>query len=66
MGRPRDTKNNMKSPEEKERLILEHIEQGVTISTILLREKIAPRRYQIWIKKYRLGGLKALESQSNR
>lgn len=66
MGRPKGTKNRMLAPEVKERLVLEYIEQGVAAPIITEREGIDRSNFKLWVRRYRLGGLPALESQTGK
>ena len=64
MGRPKGTKNVMRTPEEKEAIVLEAIENGVLPSA--RRHRLSPRLLRTWIAKYQESGLDGLKSQSGK
>ena len=64
MGRPKGTKNVMRTPEEKEAIVLEAIENGVLSSA--RRHRLSPRLLRAWMAKYRESGLDGLKSQSGK
>ena len=64
MARPKGTKNVMRSPEEKERIVLEATERG-TFRTAKVHG-ISRRLLQDWIRKYRESGVDGLRSQSGK
>ena len=62
MARPKGTKNVMRSPEEKERIVLEALERG-TKRTAEARG-VDRRLLERWIAKYYADGVDGLKSQS--
>ena len=67
MGRPIGTKNNMRSPEEKEAIVLEYLnDKHPSYRKTANKYGIAHRGFGIWIKKYREHGIKGLESQTGK
>lgn len=67
MGRPRGTKNNMRTPEEKEAIILEYLnDKHASYRKTADKYGIAHRRFDIWIKKYREQGIDGLKSQTGK
>ena len=64
MGRPKGTKNVMRTPEEKEAIVLEAIERGAVSSA--RRHRLSPRLLHAWMAKYRESGLDGLRSQSGK
>ena len=64
MGRPRGTKNNMRSPEEKEAIVLEYLnDKHQSYRKTAEKYGIAHRIFGIWIKRYREQGIDGLKSQ---
>ena len=66
MARIKGTKNNMRSPKEKEQIILEHLEQNVTRWEICQKYHLSPGTICTWLKKYEKNGLAGLESQTGK
>ena len=64
MGRPKGTKNVMRTPEEKEAIVLEAIENGVRSAAV--RHELARSLLQTWLRKYRESGIAGLKSQSGK
>ena len=64
MARPKGTKNIMRSPEEKEQLVIEASRYGVAQTS--KRHEIDRRTIQKWIVKYNRGGLEALKSNTGK
>ena len=64
MGRPSGTKNIMRSPEEKEKIVQEAFENGpnVTFQKYGISEGLLHR----WISKYRKDGIDGLRSKTGR
>ena len=66
MGRPKGTNNRMRTPEEKEKLILEFMSSN-TNRTLFCKEKnIGRRLFTIWCFKYEKDGIAGLTSQTGR
>ena len=67
MGRPRGTKNNMRSPEEKEAIVLEYLnDKHQSYRKTAEKYGIAHRRFGIWIKRYREQGIDGLKNQTGK
>lgn len=66
MGRPMGTKNNMRTPEEKEKIVLEYLNGRVGYKTVAQSYNIYPRRFFIWIKNYREKGIEGLKSKTGK
>ena len=64
MARPKGTKNVMRTPEEKERIVLEASRCGTRPTSI--RYGIDRRSIYKWIAKYNKGGLEALKSSTGK
>ncbi len=64
IGRPRGTKNVMRTPEEKEAIVLEAIENGVRSTAA--RYELTRSLLQTWLRKYRESGIAGLKSQSGK
>lgn len=62
MGRPCGTKNNMRTPEEKEKIVLEYLNSNVGYRVIARNYNINPGLFNIWINKYRDKGINGLKS----
>ena len=62
MGRPCGTKNNMRTPEEKEKIVLEYLNSNVGYRVITRNYNINPGLFSIWISKYRDKGINGLKS----
>ena len=64
MGRPKGTKNIMRSPKEKEQIVLETYDKG--LNNTFKKYKISRRLLSTWIRKYRENGIDGLESQTGK
>ena len=64
MGRPKGTKNNMRTPEEKERIVLESREAGSRPTAA--KYGVAHPLLLVWRRKYRESGIDGLRSRSGR
>ena len=64
MARPIAGKFVMRTPEEKERIVLEAIERGVKRTA--KARGVDPRLLQRWIAKYRAAGVGGLKSQTGK
>lgn len=58
------TKNTMRSPSEKERIVLEAYENGTSATS--KKYSISERLLRSWIKKYRERGIEGLKSQTGK
>ncbi len=59
-------KNNMRTPEEKEKIILEYFSSATGYGPILRKYDINEEVFRRWIKKYRENGISGLVSQTGR
>ena len=60
-------KNTMRSPEEKEAIILEYFnDKHASYRKIAAKYDLSPRRFETWIKKYREQGIDGLRSQTGK
>lgn len=66
MGRPSGTKNNMKTPEEKEKLILEWETSGMQAVDFVKNHKISESAFRSWRHKYANEGIDGLKSKSGK
>ena len=66
MERPMGRKNNMRTPEEKEKIVLEYLNGRVGYKTVAKSYNIHPSRFFIWIKNYREKGIEGLKSKTGK
>lgn len=66
MGRPSGTKNVMRTPEEKEKLVLEYLNSNVGYRKIADNYDIAHGVFRNWIKLYREKGIEGLKSKTGK
>lgn len=67
MGRPSGTKNNMRSPEEKEAIILEYLnDKHASYRKTADKYGIHYSVFSLWIRHYRESGIDGLKSQTGR
>ena len=66
MGRPQGTKNTMRTPEEKEQLILEYKESGKGYKRFAREKRINEQIFYRWLRKYNEKGKKGLISQTGK
>ena len=66
MGRPKGTKNNMKTPEEKEKLILEWQLSGMKVIDFVNNKKISESAFRKWRRKYKKEGINGLKSETGK
>ena len=66
MGRPTGTKNNMRTPEEKEKIVLEFFDSGKGAREFSRYIRIERKQLWNWIKKYSENGIKGLESKTGK
>ena len=57
MERPMGRKNNMRTSEEKEKIVLEYLNGRVGYKTVARSYNIHPSRFFIWVKNYREKGI---------
>ncbi len=67
MGRPRGTKNNMRSPEEKEAIVLEYLNDNhPSHRKTADKYGISHSRFSSWIRSYRDHGIDGLRSKTGK
>ena len=66
MGRPKGTKNTMRTPREKEKIILEYFNSGLGYRVIARKYNIAESVFRNWINQYRENGLDGLVSKTGK
>lgn len=66
MGRPIGTKNIMRTPEEKEKLVLEYLDSKVGYRKFAGSNDIYPSTFAKWIKLYRERGIEGLKSKTGK
>ena len=66
MGRPSGTKNIMRTPEEKEQIVLEYLNGQVGQNTIADSYGLSRRLFQVWVIKYRKEGIEGLKSKTGK
>ena len=64
MGRPYGTKNNMRTVEKKEKIILEYLNAKSCQHTIAEKYGVMRKTLQIWIRKYEKQGIEGLKSNT--
>ena len=64
MARPRGTKNNMRSPKEKEQIVLEAFKCGPNAT--FKKYDISGRLLHTWMRKYRENGIDGLTSKTGK
>ena len=60
------SKNTMRTPEEKEKIILEYLNGKAGYKTVARSYDISYGRFYIWIKEYREKGIEGLKSNSGK
>jgi len=66
MGRPSGTKNIMRTPEEKEKLVKEYLNSKVGYRKFAESNDIYPSIFCKWIKLYRENGIEGLKSKTGK
>ena len=66
MGRPKGTNNIMRTPEEKEKLVLEYLKSGIGYRVFANQHGIAHEPFRLWIKKYNEFGIVGLKSNTGK
>ena len=64
MARPKGAKNDMRTPEEKEAIVLEAAQSG--ISATAARHGVRRSLLQRWMRKYRESGIDGLRSRTGK
>ena len=66
MGHPKGTKNVMRSPEEKEQLVLEWQTTNIGMQTFAVSKGLAPRPFMGWVHAYEEQGIDGLKSKTGK
>lgn len=66
MGRPKGTKNIMRSPAEKEKILNENLINHESLIKLSSKYNIDLRLLKIWKKRYLTEGIKGLESKTGK
>ena len=66
MGRPIGTKNVMRTPEEKEKLVLEYLNSKKGYRRVAENNDVYPSIFLKWIKLYREQGINGLKSKQGK
>lgn len=66
MARPAGTSNNMRTPEEKEKIVLEMINSGVGFYTISKKYGMSKSVISNWYYSYKTSGLNGLNSNTGK
>ena len=65
-GRPKGTKNNMRSPEEKERIVLRYLKGNMSICSLAKDESVDDKTLGTWIHSYEKYGIEGLKSKTGK
>lgn len=66
IGHPKGTKNVMRSPEEKEQLVLEWQTTNIGMQTFAVSKGLAPRPFMKWVHAYEEQGIDGLKSKTGK
>ena len=66
MGRPIGTKNNMRTPEEKEMWVLKYLNEEIGFRSGARTIGVAPEVLRTWIRKYKENGIEGLKSKTGK
>lgn len=66
MGRPKGTKNIMRTPKEKEKIVKEYRETAISIRAIAEKYHTSTKCINQWDRSYEMYGIKGLESQTGK
>lgn len=66
MGHPKGTKNVMRSPEEKEQLVLEWQTTNIGMQTFAVSKGLAPRPFMRWVHAYEKYGIEGLKPKTGK
>ena len=66
MGRPIGTKNIMRTPEEKEKLVLEYFDSRVGYKKFAESNDVSYTLFLKWVSKYREKGIEGLKSKTGK
>ena len=66
MGRPKDGKNIMRTPKEKENIVLEYLDGKISTRAIATKYGTTQSVFNKWLRRYRENGIKGLESKTGK
>lgn len=66
MGHPIGKKNLIRTPEEKEKIVLEYLNGKVGYRAVAAANEIHESIFYVWIKKYQESGIDGLRSQTGK
>lgn len=66
MGRPKGTKNIMRTPEEKETLIKDYYDSNLSYKVYAETHDVSDKLFRKWANIYLSGGLEGLKSQTGK
>ena len=66
MGRPTGTKNNMRTPEEKEMWVLKYLNGEIGFRSGARTIGVVQEVFRTWIKKYKENGIEGLKSKTGK
>ncbi|MDY3890728.1 MAG: transposase [Bacilli bacterium] len=66
MGRPSGTKNNMRTPEEKEMWVLKYLNGKIGFRSGARTIGVVPEVFRTWIRKYKENGIEGLKSKTGK
>ena len=66
MGRPKDGKNIMRTPKEKEDIVLEYLDGKISTRAIATKYGTTQSVFNKWLRRYRENGIKGLESKTGK
>ena len=66
MGRPLGTKNNMRTTEEKEKIVLEYLNTRQSMSDLCSKYDIYISNLKRWIRSYKKVGIEGLKSKTGK
>jgi transposase len=66
MARPKGTKNAMRTPEEKEKLINAYFESNLSKDNYASQNGVYGSLFRKWFKKYEKNGIEGLKSQTGK
>ena len=65
-GRPSGGRNHMRTPEEKEAIVLEYLNGKAGSKTVASDHGISKRLFHEWVTRYRGSGIEGLKSKSGK
>ena len=66
MSSPKDGKNIMRTPKEKEDIVLEYLDGRISTRAIAAKYGTTQGVFNKWLKRYRENGIKGLESKTGK